>query len=287
MEALKGRRSSTEAGLFLSVVQVYEAGHPKRMDTSFAAPQPNAPPIWNEAVSGRIAPPKSPAPHVLTISRDMQVEVAEPSAWSVSTAKRCLDISAAFLGLLFSWPILALTALVVHLESEGPVIFRQERVGLGGDLFTVYKFRTMEVAKQHNGPSMTKRGDPRVTKFGRFLRKHKLDELPQLLNVLRGEMSLIGPRPRLPHHMKEQDLPFRPGLTGAATLAFRCEEEMLKDIPDHELESYNSRTIIPLKRKLDWDYMGQATLASDIALLYETAACCISGRPNSFMIDLS
>ena len=257
------------------------------MDTIFATPQPNTTPIWSEAVSSRSAPTKSSAPHILTISPDLTVDFAEPSAWSVSTAKRCLDVSAAFLALLFSWPLLAFTALVVRLESAGPVIFRQERVGLGGALFTVYKFRTMEVAKQHEGPSMTKRGDPRVTRFGRFLRKHKLDELPQLFNVLRGEMSLIGPRPRLPHHMEVQDLPFRPGLTGAATLAFRCEEEMLKDIPDHELEAYNSRTIIPLKGKLDWDYMGQATLGSDIALLYETAACCISGRPNTFMIDLS
>ncbi len=258
----------------------------KRMDTTFASPQPNAP-VWNETVNGRPSSPKASTPHILTISGDQTVDFAEPSAWSVSTAKRLLDVSVAFLALLFSWPLLLLTALIVRLESAGPVIFRQERVGLGGDLFTVYKFRTMEVAKQHEGPSMTKRGDPRITRFGRFLRKHKLDELPQLFNVLRGEMSLIGPRPRLPHHMEVQQLPFRPGLTGAATLAFRCEEEMLKDIPDHELEAYNSRTIIPLKGKLDWDYMGQATLASDIALLYETAACCISGRPNTFMIDLS
>jgi lipopolysaccharide/colanic/teichoic acid biosynthesis glycosyltransferase len=179
-----------------------------------------------------------------------------------------------------------LTAFVVSFESPGPVIFRQKRVGQGGELFTVYKFRTMEVASQHDGPSMTKRGDRRVTRVGSFLRKHKLDELPQLFNVLRGEMSLIGPRPRLPHHMDVRNLPFRPGLTGAATLAFRCEEEMLQHIPDEELEIYNSRMIIPLKTKLDWDYMEQATLASDLALLVETAACCLSQRPTTLMIDL-
>ena len=256
------------------------------MDTTFAPPQPNATQLWNETVSGRIAP-QVPSPRVLKVSPERTLAFAEPSAWSISTAKRCLDFAVALMALLVAWPLLAITALLVRLESPGPVIFRQKRVGKGGALFTVYKFRTMEAAKEQDGPSMTKRGDPRVTRIGRSLRKHKLDELPQLFNVLRGEMSLIGPRPRLPHHMEISDLPFRPGLTGAATLAFRCEEEMLQDIPDHELEVYNSRTIIPLKGKLDWDYMGQATFASDLALLCETAACCLSGRPNSFMIDLS
>ncbi|HEV2276059.1 MAG TPA: sugar transferase [Acidobacteriaceae bacterium] len=256
------------------------------MDTTFAPSQPAAVPLWNEGIPGRSAP-QGALTHVLKLSPEQTFDFAEPSPWSVSTAKRCLDVVVASLALVICWPLLLLTALVVRLESPGPVIFRQKRVGRGGVLFTVYKFRTMEVARQQDGPSMTKRGDPRITRFGAFLRRHKLDELPQLINVLRGQMSLIGPRPRLPHHMEISDLPFRPGLTGAATLAFRCEEEMLQDIPDHELEAYNSRTIIPLKGKLDWDYMGQATLASDIALLCETAACCLSSRPNSFMIDLS
>jgi lipopolysaccharide/colanic/teichoic acid biosynthesis glycosyltransferase len=260
------------------------------MDTTFATPQPNPTPIWNDAISGRSVPSKSSLPYVPTISRVQTVEFAraclKPSSWSVSTAKRCLDFSVAAVSLLLSWPLLLLTALIVRMESPGPVIFRQKRVGRHGTLFTVYKFRTMEVAKQQEGPCMTKRGDPRITRFGCFLRKHKLDELPQLYNVLRGEMSLIGPRPRLPHHMEVQDLPFRPGLTGAATLAFRCEEEMLQDIPDHELEAYNTSTIIPLKGKLDWEYMEQATLASDLALLWETAACCLSSRPGPLLTDL-
>lgn len=257
------------------------------MDTTFATPQPNSSPIWNEAVSGRTPPAKSASPHVLAVADAQTLDLAEPSVWSLSTVKRWMDFSVAIFALMVAWPLLLLTALIVRLESPGPVIFRQKRVGLGGFLFTVYKFRTMEVTIEQDGPSMTKRGDPRITKFGRFLRKHKLDELPQLFNVVRGEMSLIGPRPRLAHHMSATNLPFRPGLTGAATLAFRCEEEMLQDIPDEELEAYNARTIIPLKEKLDWDYMGQASLRSDLSLLYETAACCISGRPNTFMIDLS
>ena len=257
------------------------------MNTTFATPQPNATPVWNEAISGISVPSKVSLAHVRAPSHVRAADFVEPSPWSVSAFKRTIDFSVAALALLASWPFLLLTAIVVRLESSGPVIFRQKRVGQHGALFTVYKFRTMEVARHQDGPSMTKRGDPRITRFGGFLRKHKLDELPQLINVLRGEMSLIGPRPRLPHHMEVQDLPFRPGLTGAATLAFRCEEELLQDIPDHELEVYNCSTIIPLKRKLDWDYMAQATFGSDLALLYETAVCCLSAHPNTFMIDFS
>jgi lipopolysaccharide/colanic/teichoic acid biosynthesis glycosyltransferase len=261
------------------------------MDTTLATPQPNPTPIWNDAISGRSIPSKSSSAHLR--SRVQTIELVEPcakasspSSWSISTAKRFVNASVALVALLLAWPLLLLTALIVRMESPGPVIFRQKRVGRHGTLFTVYKFRTMEVAKDQGGPCMTKRGDPRITRFGGFLRQHKLDELPQLYNVLRGEMSLIGPRPRLPHHMEVQDLPFRPGLTGAATLAFRCEEEMLQNIPDHELETYNSRTIIPLKEKLDFEYMGQATLASDLALLWETAACCLLGRPGPLLTDL-
>ncbi len=145
-------------------------------------------------------------------------------------------------------------------------------------LFILFKFRTMEALAQQDGPSLTKCGDPRITKAGRFLRRYKLDELPQLFNVLRGDMSLIGPRPKLPH-LELMRMPFRPGLTGAATLAFRNEEEILQDIPDNDLEWYYCRFIRPLKIKLDRDYMSQATLASDVALLRETLACCLSRRP--------
>lgn len=257
------------------------------MDTTLASPQPHSTPLWIEAISHRSAPRIHHRSHPLTRSDEQSAAAAEPSPWSISASKRCLDFSVAAAAILISWPLLLITAIIVRLESPGPVIFRQKRVGRGGSLFTVYKFRTMEATDKTDGPSMTKRGDPRITSFGRFLRKHKLDELPQLFNVLRGEMSLIGPRPRLPHHMEVTKLPFRPGLTGAATLAFRCEEEMLQDIPDHELEAYNARTIIPLKGKLDSDYMGQATLTSDIALLCQTATCCISGRANTLMVDLS
>ena len=218
------------------------------------------------------------------IPQDPTAYYAEPSLWSLSLAKRCVDLLFAAVALLFFWPVLLVAALLVRCESPGPVIFRQKRVGRHGVLFTVFKFRTMVIAGQKEGPCLTKRGDPRVTRIGRFLRRYKLDELPQLLNVLRGQMSLIGPRPKLPN-LEAMPMPYRPGLTGAATLAFRREEEMLKNISDDDLEAYYCRIIKPLKARIDWDYMRKATLASDFALLYETARCCVSARSNSWTID--
>jgi lipopolysaccharide/colanic/teichoic acid biosynthesis glycosyltransferase len=220
------------------------------------------------------------------LPQDLAAYYAEPSLWSLSFAKRCVDLLFASVALLLFWPLLLVAALLVRYESPGPVIFRQKRVGRHGALFTVFKFRTMAIAGQNGGPSLTKRGDPRVTRIGRFLRKYKLDELPQLFNVLLGQMSVIGPRPKLPH-LEVMRMPFRPGLTGAATLAFRREEEMLQDIPDDDLEAYYCRMIKPLKAKIDWDYMRKATLSSDFALLYETACCCVSARSNSGAIDVS
>jgi lipopolysaccharide/colanic/teichoic acid biosynthesis glycosyltransferase len=211
---------------------------------------------------------------------------ADPSLWSLSSTKRCVDLLFAIAALLLLWPLLLVAATLIHYESPGPVIFRQKRVGRHGALFTIFKFRTMAIAGRKEGPSLTRRGDPRVTRIGRFLRKSKLDELPQLFNVLRGQMSLIGPRPKLPH-LDVMRMPFRPGLTGAATLVFRREEEMLQDVPDDDLEAYYCSMIKPLKANIDWDYMRQATLMSDLALLFETARCCVSTKSSSWAVDFS
>jgi lipopolysaccharide/colanic/teichoic acid biosynthesis glycosyltransferase len=257
------------------------------MDISFAPPQPSAALLWNDVVSevsgdstASLAPFRAPA-------QDLTECDARPSAWSISAAKRGIDFAVAAVALLLFWPLLLLAAALVRYKSPGPVIFRQKRVGRDGVLFTVFKFRTMAIAAQEDGPSVTKWGDPRVTRFGGFLRKYKLDELPQLINVLRGDMSLVGPRPKLIHHEMIRNMPFRPGLTGAATLAFRSEEEMLQDIPDEELEAYTCRLINPLKAKIDWDYMREATLATDFDLLWRSAFCCVSSRANSWAIDFS
>jgi lipopolysaccharide/colanic/teichoic acid biosynthesis glycosyltransferase len=255
------------------------------MESSFAPPRPSAALLWNDVVSEASTSSTALTPFC-AIPQDPTAYYAEPSPWSVSALKRCIDVAFAAVALLLFWPLLVLAAVLVRYKSPGPVIFRQKRVGRNGVLFTVLKFRTMALDAQEDGPSLTKRGDPRVTRFGGFLRKYKLDELPQLVNVLRGDMSLIGPRPKLPH-LEVMHMPFRPGLTGAATLAFRCEEEMLQDIPDDELEAYYCRTIKPLKAKIDWDYMAEATLASDFSLLYETVFCCVSSRANSWAVDFT
>ncbi len=256
------------------------------MDTSFAPPQPSTGLLWNDVVPEVAADSPALFPPFCAIPQDPGAYYAKPSAWSVSAIKRAIDFSFAVLALLLFWPLLLLAAFLVRYESPGPVIFRQKRVGRNGTLFTVFKFRTMALDAHSEGPSLTKRGDPRVTKFGGFLRKYKLDELPQLINVLRGDMSFVGPRPKLPH-LEVMHMPFRPGITGAATLAFRCEEEMLQDIPDEELEVYYCRMIKPLKAKIDWDYMREASIATDFSLLYETVLCCVSSRTNSWAVDFS
>jgi lipopolysaccharide/colanic/teichoic acid biosynthesis glycosyltransferase len=255
------------------------------MDTSFAPPQPSAALLWNDVVSEVNNHSTTLFAPFCAIPQDPTAYYVEPSAWSVSGWKRSLDIGVAVFALLLFWPLLLLAAFLVRYKSPGPVIFRQKRVGRDGVLFTVFKFRTMALDAQNDGPSLTKRGDPRVTRFGGFLRKYKLDELPQLINVLRGDMSLVGPRPKLPH-LEVMHMPFRPGLTGAATLAFRCEEEMLQDIPDEELEAYYCRMIKPLKAKIDWDYMSEATFLTDLSLMYQTAASCFT-KANAWALDFS
>jgi lipopolysaccharide/colanic/teichoic acid biosynthesis glycosyltransferase len=256
------------------------------MDTSFAPPQPSAALLWNDVVSEVSESTTTLFPPFCAVPQDPTAYYAEPSGWSVSALKRALDFTVAVFALLLFWPLLILAAVLVRYKSPGPVIFRQKRVGRDGVLFTVFKFRTMAVDAQNDGPSLTKRGDPRVTRFGGFLRKYKLDELPQLINVLRGDMSLVGPRPKLPH-LEVMHMPFRPGVTGAATLAFRCEEEMLQDIPDEELETYYCMMIKPLKAKIDWDYMSGASFTSDLALMWETVFSCISSRGNTWAVDFS
>jgi lipopolysaccharide/colanic/teichoic acid biosynthesis glycosyltransferase len=210
--------------------------------------------------------------------------MAPASPWSISAAKRLLDLGSALLALVLLAPLILLVALLVAFSSPGPVLFTQKRVGRLGRLFTIYKFRTMEV--RADGPSHTRSGDPRITPVGRFLRKYKLDELPQLYNVLVGDMSVVGPRPKLPHH-EALHMPFRPGLTGAATLAFRQEEEMLRHIPDHELEHYYAEKIKPVKVQLDCDYMEQSSFRSDVAMVLYTLTACLLPANRQIMIDLT
>lgn len=199
---------------------------------------------------------------------------ASASGWSISPAKRVLDIVAASLLLILASPMILFTALMVRLTSAGPVLFAQRRVGRYGKLFTIYKFRSMTVEGAQLWPGHTKHRDPRLTAVGARLRKYKLDELPQLFNVLRGDMSLVGPRPKLPGH-ESMYMSFRPGITGAATLAFRREEEMLHHIPLHELERFYSANIRPVKHQIDSEYMARATFGSDLLVLVQTVTSCL------------
>jgi lipopolysaccharide/colanic/teichoic acid biosynthesis glycosyltransferase len=203
--------------------------------------------------------------------------VPNGSEWSLCPQRRALDLTLAFFGVLLFSPVFAVLAIAVRLSSPGPIIFRQQRVGRMGELFTIYKFRTMEAQPQPKGLSVTRHGDRRVTSVGRLLRRYKLDELPQLINVLRGDMSLVGPRPKLPDHQHRQAqcMPFRPGITGAATLVFRCEEEMLRQIPEEQIEAFCKYKLTPYKTNLDYEYAERATLASDLGLMLRTAEVCL------------
>lgn len=203
----------------------------------------------------------------------VQFEIA---GWITSWQRRSLDCMVAGAALLALSPLLLLLALFVRLTSCGPALFRQRRMGRNGVEFTLFKFRSMRV-EEGCGAHVTVAGDPRITPMGAFLRRFKLDELPQFWNVLKGDMSLVGPRPKLPHH-EGLYLPCRPGITGAATLAFRREEELLASIPANELDDFYEEFIKPNKARLDLEYIQSATLPTDLRLLWETVASCLGIR---------
>ncbi len=191
------------------------------------------------------------------------------SPWCASVWKRVFDVACVAPALVLISPILGIIAITVRLTSPGPVIFRQGRVGQHRKIFTIYKFRTMVENSQITGPSHTAKGDPRITPIGNWLRRFKLDELPQLYNVLRGDMSLVGPRPKLPDH-EHTPMTCRPGVTGAATLAFCDEQHILSEVPSERLEAFYKEYVVPIKIQLDMEYMQKATLATDLRMLIAT-----------------
>lgn len=185
---------------------------------------------------------------------------------------RIFDTLVSALALLVLSPLLLAIAVAVRVTSRGPAFHRAKRVGRDGRLFELLKFRSMVVAE---GPAVTRAGDPRVTPLGRILRGYKLDELPQLMNVLRGDMSLVGPRPEDPKYTamydseQRQILAVRPGITSAASLKYRDEESHLTG-EDWEVQ-YVQR-IMPEKLKIDLDYLRRRTFFSDLGLLLRTAS---------------
>lgn len=209
--------------------------------------------------------------------REPQLEVIESfrqSSWCRSRRKRCFDVMVATMLLIPIAPLIPLIILLVKLDSPGPAFFVKHRVGMGGEDFAMFKFRTMEHEKR-DGIYLTRAGDLRITRVGRLLRKWKLDEIPQLWNVIRGDMSIVGPRPHmrrlLGQSLKLRDfLSIRPGVTGAATIHFRHEELILPRISELELETYYIQNILPKKMHLDMTYAAQATFWSDFKLLLST-----------------
>jgi lipopolysaccharide/colanic/teichoic acid biosynthesis glycosyltransferase len=193
------------------------------------------------------------------------------SPWCVSGWKRVFDLACVVPTLVLISPLLGIVALAVRLTSSGPIIFRQQRVGKHRKLFTIYKFRTMIENSEAIGPGLTATGDPRIIRIGHFLRRFKLDELPQLFNVLRGDMSLVGPRPKLPE-LELTAMPCCPGVTGAATLLFRKEQHILREVPRDQIGNFYSKYIAPTKVMLDATYMSSATFRSDLGILKATMA---------------
>ena len=189
--------------------------------------------------------------------------------------KRFFDICAAIVGLLLLWPVLLIFAILVKLDSRGPVFFRQERVGRGFRPFRIFKFRTMVVdAPQRGGQITTGHDDPRITRVGRFLRRWKFDELPQLLNVVNGEMSLVGPRPEVPRYVEmfrsdyAEILSVRPGITDLASIKFRDEASLLAGAANPE-QTYVEE-ILPQKLLLAHEYVAQMSFGLDLRILVQT-----------------
>ncbi|MFQ5695841.1 MAG: DegT/DnrJ/EryC1/StrS family aminotransferase, partial [Terriglobia bacterium] len=197
-----------------------------------------------------------------------------PDSFYRRTGKRLLDVSLAAAGLLALSPLLALTALLVRLSSPGPILFRQERVGRGGCLLRLLKFRTMKHDAAQAGPDITCAGDGRITPAGSWLRRRKLDELPQLWNVLKGEMSLVGPRPELPRYVagytpaQRRVLSVRPGLTDPASVRYHNEEGMLAR--QSNPEQFYRTVVLPRKLALSLQYLEAMSLANDFRLLGRT-----------------
>jgi len=191
------------------------------------------------------------------------------SPWSRSTAKRLFDCACVLLALPALLPLMLAIGAAVRLTSPGPVLFLQKRMGRHGQAFTILKFRTLiHLAESAHDPNAATHHRC-LTPIGPFLRRWKLDELPQLANVLAGDMSLVGPRPKLPQYVT-LELSCRPGITGMATIVFAREERFLARVAKEHLNAYIHAVVLPAKRQLDAEYMARATFLSDLSLLINT-----------------
>jgi lipopolysaccharide/colanic/teichoic acid biosynthesis glycosyltransferase len=196
------------------------------------------------------------------------------------SVKRSLDFFLSALGLVLLTPLFLVSGLAIKLDSKGPIFHRSERVGRYGKSFRMWKFRTMYLNSEKLGVT-TGLNDPRVTRVGKFLRRYKIDELPQLVNVLTGEMSLVGPRPEFLEHTSEYTgeeeliLTVRPGITDYASVRFRNQDELIGSEDPHRTFIEKIR---PEKNRLRVDYVKRQSLAEDFKILFETILCVIGRR---------
>jgi lipopolysaccharide/colanic/teichoic acid biosynthesis glycosyltransferase len=198
-------------------------------------------------------------------------------------AKRGVDLLLAGLGVVVLSPVYVVVAALVALDSPGPVFFRQTRLGRGFRPFRIIKFRTMVTDAERRGGKLSVGADPRITRVGRGLRRLKLDELPQLLNVLAGDMSLVGPRPEVPEYVERfrseyaDILTVRPGMTDLASLKYRDESALLAAAADPAAEYV--RVILPDKIRLAREYVRRSSLRLDLSLILRTLGAVVGGRP--------
>lgn len=196
--------------------------------------------------------------------------------------KRWTDVLVSAAGLLLLWPLGLVVAIAIKADSPGPVFYRQQRVGRGGVPFRIHKFRTMRHAPASAGPALTVGDDQRITRTGAWLRRTRVDELPQLIDVLRGAMSLVGPRPEVPRYvahypaaLRDKVLSVRPGITDPASLAYRHEADLLARAADPEREYID--VVLPAKLALSAAYVARATWWSDLGVMWRTLRV-LSGR---------
>jgi len=204
----------------------------------------------------------------------------KPPRRTVLDAKRIFDLGVSGVGIVLTSPLLAVIALLIRLDTAGPSIFRQERVGLDGRLFRIHKFRSMSVV--HDGRPVSAFDDARVTRVGRFLRQSKLDELPQLIDVFTGQMSLVGPRPEVPKYValwpaeaRRQILSVRPGMTDPASIALRNEADELATIADKE--KHYVEVLLPRKVAMYLDYVNTRGFTCDLKILARTLVVVVRG----------
>lgn len=199
-----------------------------------------------------------------------------PANFYKSYGKRIIDLVITIPALLILLPLLGIIALIIKLSSPGPVLFKQKRAGMNFQYFEIFKFRSMIVNAPAKGPSVTAKKDPRITKIGSFLRATKIDELPQLFNVLKGEMSLVGPRPEVEKFVNaakddyQTVLTVKPGITDFAAIEFRDEEVLMEKFADNKKETGYITEILPQKIALYKKYIANISLTTDLSLILKT-----------------